>query len=444
MSVKIRQLEIENVKRVKAVTLTPTENGLTIIGGRNGQGKTSVLDAIAWALGGNKLKPSESQRIGSAAPPSIHIELSNGLVVERKGKSSALHVIDPSGQKAGQQLLDSFIEKLALNLPKFMNARNDEKAETLLQIIGVGDQLAVLDRQEKSLYNQRLEVGRIADRKEKHAEELAWYPDAPAEPVSASELIKRQQAILTKNADNQRKRDMLESLRDQQTCIDVELDEIDDKMNELEAKKKALINERTAVTADINSAETASVNWQDESTAELEQDIANIDAINTKVRANAEKNRVQAEADELAGQYGDLTQQIESVKEQRMKLLDSADMPLPGLSVQDGELTYNGQKWDCMSGAEQLQVATAIVRKLNPDCGFVLMDKLEQMDPETLADFGRWLEGEGLQVIATRVGTDDTCSIIIEDGYVKAEQPRVETKEEKPGTASPKWMPGTF
>ena len=436
MSVKIRQLEIENVKRVKAVTLTPTENGLTVIGGRNGQGKTSVLDAIAWALGGNKLKPSESQRIGSAAPPSIHIELSNGLVVERKGKSSALHVIDPSGQKAGQQLLDSFIEKLALNLPKFMEARNDEKAETLLQIIGVGDQLAVLDRQEKSLYNQRLEVGRIADRKKKHAEELVWYPDAPAEPVSASDLIKRQQAILAKNADNQRKRDMLESLKDQRTCIDVELDK-------LEAKKKALINERTAVTADINSAETASANWQDESTAELEQDIANIDAINTKVRANAEKNRVQAEADELAGQYGDLTQQIESVKEQRMKLLDSANMPLPGLSVQDGELTYNGQKWDCMSGAEQLQVATAIVRKLNPDCGFVLMDKLEQMDPETLAAFGKWLEGEGLQVIATRVGTDDTCSIIIEDGYIKEEHP-IEAPQPAPKAETPKWTPGTF
>lgn len=436
MSVKIRQLEIENVKRVKAVTLTPTENGLTVIGGRNGQGKTSVLDAIAWALGGNKLKPSKSQRIGSAAPPSIHIELSNGLVVERKGKSSALHVIDPSGQKAGQQLLDSFIEKLALNLPKFMDARNDEKAETLLQIIGVGDQLAVLDRQEKSLYNQRLEVGRIADRKKKHAEELAWYPDAPAEPVSASELIQRQQAILAKNADNQRKRDMLGKLKDQLTSIDVELDE-------LEAKRKALINERTAVWADINSAEAASKNWQDESTAELEQDIANIDAINTKVRANAEKNRVQAEADELAGQYGDLTQQIESVKEQRMKLLDSADMPLPGLSVQDGELTYNGQKWDCMSGAEQLQVATSIVRKLNPDCGFVLMDKLEQMDPETLAAFGQWLEGEGLQVIATRVGTDDTCSIIIEDGYIKEDRPQ-EVPQSAPEAETPKWTPGTF
>lgn len=435
MSVKIRELEIENVKRVKAVTMTPTENGLTVIGGRNGQGKTSVLDAIAWALGGNKMKPSDSQRRGSAAPPSIHIELSNGLVVERKGKSSALHVIDPSGQKAGQQLLDSFIEKLALDLPKFMEASTKEKAETLLQIIGVGDQLAILDKQEKSLYNQRLEVGRIADRKKKHAGELPWYPDAPTEPVSAAELINRQQAILAKNIENQKNRQMLERLKIQQA-------KIDERLNELESEKKALINELTAVTSDINGAEAASANWQDESTAEIEEDIANIDAINTKVRANAEKQRVQAEADELSGQYTDLSEQIKDIQDKRMALLDAADMPLPDLSVDDGELTYKGQKWDCMSGSEQLQVATAIIRKLNPDCGFVLMDKLEQMDPETLRAFGAWLEKEGLQVIATRVGTDDTCSIIIEDGYVKHEaQPQTTEKEEAP---TPKWTPGTF
>lgn len=425
MSIKIRELTIENVKRVKAVTLMPTENGLTVIGGRNGQGKTSVLDAIAWALGGNKLKPSHSQRQGSAAPPSIHIELSNGLVVERKGKSSALHVIDPSGQKAGQQLLDSFIEKLALNLPKFMDARNDEKAETLLQIIGIGDQLAVLDRQEKSLYNQRLEVGRIADRKKKHAEELAWYPDAPTEPVSASELIQRQQAILAKNGENQRKREKEayynRVLAETQIAFD--------------RAKYAL----RQAEQDCIAARKAAENLQDESTAELEQDIANIDAINAKVRANAEKSRVQEEAEELAGQYSDLTGQLEFIKAQRLKLLDSADMPLSGLSVEDGELIYNGQKWDCMSGSEQLRVATAIIRKLNPNCGFVLIDKLEQMDAETLRDFGQWLEKEGLQVIATRVGTDDTCSIIIEDGYVKEDASAQPTE-----TASPTWTPGTF
>ena len=70
-----------------------------------------------------------------------------------------------------------------------------------------------------------------------------------------------------------------------------------------------------------------------------------------------------------------------------------------------------------MSGSEQLKVSTAIVRRLNPNCGFVLMDKLEQMDLYTLQEFGKWLEAEGLQAIATRVSTGDECSIVISDGY---------------------------
>ena len=74
MTVKINSLELENVKRIKAVKLVPSANGLTILGGKNGQGKTSVLDAIAWALGGERYKPSEPQRQGSVTPPILHIE----------------------------------------------------------------------------------------------------------------------------------------------------------------------------------------------------------------------------------------------------------------------------------------------------------------------------------------------------------------------------------
>ena len=122
MSMKINKLEIENVKRVKAVRMEPSANGLTVIGGKNNQGKTSVLDAIAWALGGESFRPSEAARKGSVIPPNLKIVMNNGLVVERKGKNSSLKVTDPSGQKAGQQLLDSFVEKLALNLPKFMES----------------------------------------------------------------------------------------------------------------------------------------------------------------------------------------------------------------------------------------------------------------------------------------------------------------------------------
>lgn len=99
--VTINKLEIENVKRIKAVKIEPSATGLTVIGGNNNQGKTSVLDSIAWALGGNKYKPSQAVREGSMVPPTLKVTLSNGLIVERKGKNSALKVVDPNGQKQG-------------------------------------------------------------------------------------------------------------------------------------------------------------------------------------------------------------------------------------------------------------------------------------------------------------------------------------------------------
>ena len=129
MSIAINKLEIENIKRIKAVKVEPSPTGLTVIGGNNNQGKTSVLDSIAWALGGNRFKPSEATREGSVIPPSLKITMSNGLVVERKGKNSSLKVIDPEGNKGGQQLLDSFVEELAINLPKFTDSTAKEKAD---------------------------------------------------------------------------------------------------------------------------------------------------------------------------------------------------------------------------------------------------------------------------------------------------------------------------
>ena len=130
-TMKINQLEIENVKRIKAVKVEPAASGLTIIGGNNNQGKTSVLDAIAWALGGDRYRPSQAVREGSIVPPNLHIVMNNGLVVERKGKNSDLKVTDPTGKKGGQQLLNEFVNQLALDLPKFMEASGKEKANTL-------------------------------------------------------------------------------------------------------------------------------------------------------------------------------------------------------------------------------------------------------------------------------------------------------------------------
>lgn len=99
-----------------------------------------------------------------------------------------------------------------------------------------------------------------------------------------------------------------------------------------------------------------------------------------------------------------------------------------------------------MSGSEQLRVAAAIVRKLNPDCGFVLLDKLEQMDSVTLQEFGQWLEQEGLQAIATRVSTGDECSVIIEDGYSVDTRPAQPVQPEPltPPIIQKAWTKGAF
>lgn len=413
MTLKINHLEIENVKRVKAVRLEPTQNGLTVIGGKNGQGKTSVLDAIAWVLGGDRFKPSTPEREGSMVPPSLKVTLSNGLVVERRGKNSDLKVIDPQGNKAGQQLLNEFIEQLALDLPKFMRASSKEKADILLQIIGVGDQLHELETKELQLYNRRTEMGRIADQKKKFAAEMISYPDAPKEPISAAELISQQQSILSKNGENARKRLQVVEIKKN-------VDFLTAKVDRLSSELREATMQHAAAVSDLETAQKSAEQLQDESTEELEASLANIDAINIKVRSNYDKEKAEIDADDYSRQYNDLSGEIEAIRVKKTDLLKGANLPLPDLSVENGELVYRGYRWDNMSGAEQMKVATAIVRKLNPNCGFVLMDKLEQMDVETMQEFGAWLTLEGLQVIATRVSTNkDECSLIIEDGYVK-------------------------
>ena len=430
---KINRLEIENVKRIHAVMIEPSKDGLTIIGGKNRQGKSSVLDSIAWTLGGNKYRPSQAVNADSTIPPRMKIIMDSGLIVERKGKNSDLKVTDPTGRKGGQQLLDEFVEELAIDMPKFMEASGKEKANTLLQIIGVGPQLAELEQKEKSLYQERLYVGRTADQKEKFAAEQPYYLDAPEEPVSASELIREQQEILARNGQRQQWAREYDKI-----LADLEKNE-----NAIETYERALRDlkkERETLEGKRKAAEKTPAELKMESTEELERSIDNIELINRKVRANLDKAKAEEDAKQYRDQYTKLTNAIEDVRKQKTSLLDSADLPLPGLSVKDGELIYNGQQWDNMSSAEQMIVSTSIVRKLNPKCGFVLLDKLEAMDLDTLKEFGAWLEQEGLQAIATRVSTGDECSIVITDGYVEG-QDGVFAKEE-PAPKANGWSAG--
>ena len=429
MSVKIASLELENVKRIHAVELEPAQDGLTVIGGKNAQGKTSVLDAIAWALGGDKMKPADPNRKGGATPARLRVELSNGIVVERKGKNGSLHVTDTTGKKAGQQLLNDFISQLALNIPRFMNGSDADKATALLQTLGIDAELAKIDGSIRATFQDRQLVGRDAKAKRAHAEKLPHHDDAPVAPVSAAKLIQEQQAILARNGEKLKAKQDAEDTAKKAEFARTAVSATNMRVADLEQQLKEARAELARRTKEAEEAEEkAKVLAQTtaelvlESTEEIEASIANIETINNKVRDNQAKAEADAEALRVEQEYDGLTQKLEDLRAKRRGLLDGAPLPLPELSIDDeGALTYKDHTWGDMSGAEQLVVATAIVRATKPECGFVLVDKLEQFDTDELAKFGEWAKGEGLQIIGTRVATDDSCTVVIVDGRIEGQ-----------------------
>ena len=257
------------------------------------------------------------------------------------------------------------------------------------------------------------------------------FPEAPDAPVSATELILKQQEILARNGENQRKRQQASQLEDTVHVLQAKVDDLAEKLRDASAQYADAVE-------NLKIAQKSAADLQDESTAELESSIRNIEEINRKVRANMDKDKAEEDAKQYGEQYVQLTEEITEARKARLDLLNGAKLPLSGLDVQDGSLTYNGKYWSDMSGSDQLRVATAIVRQLNPDCGFVLLDKLEQMDMRTLKEFSAWLEAEGLQAIATRVSTGGECQIIIEDGRVAG------APEPAPTVPQKKWTEGAF
>jgi chromosome segregation ATPase len=321
-------------------------------------------------------------------------------------------------------------------MPKFLNQSSKDKASTLLKIIGMEDQVNELNNAENAAYNRRHAIGQIADQKRKYAAELPVFPDVPEEVISVSELIERQQAILIKNAENQKKRENVVKIEEEREKIRAKIDDITSKMEELSRDLEEMTGRYKDIQEDLAVAEKDAEELQDESTAELEESIRDIDEINTKVRANLDKEKAIQEADEISREYDKLTSEIEEIREKRKDLLKSAKLPLPDLSVENGELLYRNKAWDCMSSSEQMIVAVAIVRAINPKCGFVLLDKLEQLDKETLEEFDRWMESENLQGICTRVSTGDECEIIIEDGMA--------VKKSRKDVVQKAWKEGEF
>ena len=479
---KLMQLDCSDVKRIKAVHLEFNEKGLTIIGGDNRQGKTTSLEAILYALGGESYRPVNFKREGSIEDGFIRLTFDDGMVVERSGKNAALKVIESTGRKQGQSLLNALISKIAIDLPRFLNASDGDKAKVLLELLGIGDKLKELDDLEQDKYQERTLVGRQYEQKDKAAKELPFYADVPETEVSSVELTKQLGEVMKRNAATKAAVERIESNkaelgrlveRGEKLATDREaldgkataqkaqvesnakhrLDSIEAQIKELmrqkgqvEAEKEqqlkviddTVVTQKKAFDTQIKENESAIETLTDEivksenidtaleDTSALEQAIQDCEATNAKVRANRERQEKVEESVALKKEYEKYTAEIEDIRKRRLALLDGADLPYPGLSVKDfGKgpvITLNGIPWSDCSGSEQLIVAAAIAFAINPECKFALMDKFEQFDLKSLNKFDKWLCEHDRQVIATRVSTGSECSFIIEDGYVVGQE----------------------
>lgn len=426
----ITALEFANVKRIRAVELTPAPTGLTVIGGRNAQGKTSCLDAIAFALGGERRRPTSLKNEDGISDPYLRVELTGGILVERKGKNSSLTVTDSTGVRQGQKLLDAFLSEFALDLPKFLALGEEQKALVLLQNAGLDLKLEDLATTERALYDKRRTVGQIATQKAAAAKALPEFGDAPDEEESTRELLDEITALAERNADRQRRRmEHTDTARRVQFAKDA-ADEAHRKVLEaqraLEAAQHAhhdAIRRSTDLEQQFNALPEIEA---DESDELLVARLKAAEDTNAKVRANLLKRQAQDEAADFQEQYAHLDLELSNIRDERRKLLAEINLPLPGLEIAWTDkgrpvLAYNNRRWDSMATSEQLKVGTAIAAAQNDRCGFVLLDRLEALDLGELKAFGDWLAERGLQAICTRVSTGGECSIIIEDGCVAAE-----------------------
>lgn len=476
---KITGFSIQDFKRIRLVEIHPTENGLTILGGRNAQGKSSCLDAIAYALGGESFRPSDINNHDGEKNAAIRVEI-DGLIVERTGKNAALKITDARGMRGNQTLLNDIVGKFALDLGAFMRAGDLDKAKMLLKMFPIlENSLAEMKKRADEIREIRADQNRDIKRAQIHFDEMPNYPDLPTEEIKIEALTKELQEAAAAETESANRRNLIAAEQKKAEELKAKLEaytrqeefkkqDLEHNQKQFETEMLALENEFNRRKEDLKTRYSSTEkNLRDEifrimveaqntkneianQNEELEQLSANMagepdyaaikagimnriqqaDETNRKIRANAERRKVYGEISEMRKNADAKTAELQEIEAERTALLQNAELPLPELSITtDGELLYRGQKWDCMSGAERLKVATAICMKSKPGCGFVLIDGLEAMDPQTLAEFNEYLTAQNMQGIGTIVG-DNAATIIIEDGIVQEQntQPKQEEK----------------
>lgn len=415
---KIIRLIAENVKRLQVVDITPAEN-MVVIGGRNAQGKSSVLDSIEFALGGN---PDAPMPIHSGKDKArIVLDLGDLRVVRKFSNSGSVLVVEnPDGSKkpSPQSLLDSLCGRIAFDPLAFARQKPEQQSVTLMKLVGLD--FSEHDRQRESVFSSRTQVNRDIKSLQARLEALPSHPNAPKEESSASLIIKQQQQAAAVNQRNAKSRATLKEIEKQKA--DAEKQRID-WLSEIAALNDKIANIDSEILEISNREDAARIDTMLSEDVDLSQFATALEAIeqtNRKVRENKTKDSVRRELDEKTKLADSLTADINHRDESKKQKIASAKYPIDGLSFStDGRILLNNIPFEQSSSAEQLKVSIAIGLALNSKLKVLLIRDGSLLDDDSLSVVAEMAAAADAQVWIERVGTDAHTSVVIEDGTLK-------------------------
>lgn len=401
----IVKLEAQNVKRLKAVSITPSA-GCNIIGGKNAQGKTSLLDTIEMALSGKKSIPDMPIRNGEKNAR-IVLETED-LIVTRTftASGSNLTVTNREGLRhtKAQGVLDDLIGRLTLDPLAFTRLDAKKQAETLRDILGIDT--TSLDAKRQQLFEDRTDHNRKANELKSRLDALVVHEGVPSEEVSVASLVEKMNAANDANRKISQGRELVSLSLKKLADIETQIESLKSAYSEIEDTNEALTKTVEGLGDPVE-------------TGDIRESIANAEDTNSKVRENAQ-HKVVAEEYKAAQELSEKrTNEIAEIDTKKQELLSSAKYPVDGVGIgDDGEMTYNGVPFSQASAAEQLRVSAAMGLALNPKLRVLLIRDGSLLDSDSMAELEQFATNNEAQVWIERVGDADAGAIIIEDGMV--------------------------
>lgn len=406
-----------------------------VIGGRNGQGKSSFQKAILLGLAGGDAIPGEPTHNGADAGE-VEVKLDNGMVVQRtvtKDRKTKLRITQSDNPNVRfdkpQTTLDALFGDLSFDPGEFLSLGDKSQAECLMGLGGLDftDQ----NKARTANYDERTQLGRELKRLEGELAGRPKHDDAPAEeqdPKTVLVELEAAQGLVMANAAERSEVDRLDSIvKSKQREIDnigKRLDDIKAQIITLNQQATALRKDRDVLIQDGERAidkadklrETSST-FQPPDLDAIKAKATTIEQTNAKVRANRERAALQERLDLIRADHESMTQRIQAIDDAKTKALQAVNLPIDGLAFDETGVRYKGVPFAQCSESEQWAVATAVAFARNPQ-GVVFVSRSGGMDKATRKSVLECAAGLGVQVLLEVVDDAEDVNIVIEQGAV--------------------------